>query len=329
MGSHSARLDRRAFIAGLGAASLAPWPRAALASPHAFDPADDIRLRIIDSAVDLTTRAEAIRLAGVKTVIRYYARGPGQWDGKVLSKPELDALEAQNLSVAVVFQQDNHKPDSFLDENKKVEDLMWARTHADHLQQPEGTPIYFAADFDLLHWDSKKRKSDPSVTEQQVASVKSYFEYAREELAKDGRKLGVYGCGRTCEILEGVADYFWLSASADFWQSARILQFREMAPVPEPRRSGEILRPSEAVPDRCESRQSGPRGFRAMAARRRTVTSIPARRRAWCWRRDRSSRCSSSASTGIIRNAMRRCSSRRRCRRANGRRCATPSASRS
>jgi hypothetical protein len=221
VGSQSVRLDRRAFIAGLGAASLAPWPRTALASPHAFDPADDIRLRIIDSAVDLTTRAEAIRLAGVKTVIRYYARGPGQWDGKVLSKPELDALEAQNLSVAVVFQQDNHKPDSFLDKNKKVEDLMWARTHADHLQQPEGTPIYFAADFDLLHWDGKKRKSDPSVTEQQVASVKSYFEYAREELAKDGRKLGVYGCGRTCEILEGVAHYFWLSASADFWRSAQ------------------------------------------------------------------------------------------------------------
>ena len=219
MGSHSARLNRRAFIAGLGAASLAPWPRAAQAGPHALYPADDTRLRIIDSAVDLTTRAEAIRLAGIKTVIRYYARGPGQWDGKVLSKSELDALEAQNLSVAVVFQQDNHKPDNFLDENKKIDDVMWARAHADHLQQPAGTPIYFGADFDLLHWDGTKRKSDPSVTAQRIASVRSYFEYARQELAKDGRKLGVYGCGHTCEILAGIADYFWLSASADFWHS--------------------------------------------------------------------------------------------------------------
>ncbi len=220
MGSHSARLGRRAFIAGLGAASLAPWPRAALASPHGFDPADDIRFRIIDSAVDLTSRAEAIRLAGIKTVIRYYARGPGQWDGKVLSKPELDALEAQNLSVAAVFQHDNNKPDNFLDENKKHQDLMWARTHADHLQQPEGTPVYFGADFDLRHWDGKKGKSDASVTSQRISAVRSYFEYAREELAKDGRKLGAYGCGSTLELLEDVADYFWLSASADYSRSA-------------------------------------------------------------------------------------------------------------
>ncbi len=219
MGSHSARLDRRAFIAGLGAASLAPWPRAALAGPHVFDPADDIRLRIIDTSIDLTSRAEAIRLSGVKTVIRYYARGPGQWDGKVLSKPELDALEAQNLSVAVVFQHENNKAENFLDENKKLQDLMWARTHADHLQQPQGTPVYFGADFDLPHWDGKKGKSDPSITEQRIAALKSYFEYAREELAKDGRKLGIYGCGSVCEILADVADYFWLSASADYSRS--------------------------------------------------------------------------------------------------------------
>jgi hypothetical protein len=221
VGSHSVRLDRRTFIAGLGAASLTPWPRAALAAPHVFDLADDIRLRIIDSAVDLTTRAEAIRLAGVKTVIRYYARGPGQWDGKVLSKPELDALEVQNLSVAVVFQHENNKAENFLDENKKLQDLMWARTHADHLQQPEGTPIYFGADFELRHWDSKTGKSDPGTTDQRIAAVRQYFEYMRDELAKDGRKLGVYGCGSTLELLSDVADYFWLSASADYWHSDR------------------------------------------------------------------------------------------------------------
>ena len=222
---HSARLGRRAFIAGLGAASLAPWSRVAHArtTAHAamFDAADDIRVRIIDTSIDLTSRAEAIRLAGVKTVIRYYARGPGQWDGKVLSKPELDALEAQNLSVAVVFQHANNKAENFLDENKKIEDAMWARAHADHLQQPEGTPIYFGADFELRHWDGKTRKSDPGVTDQRISAVHRYFEHVRDELAKDGRKLGVYGCGSTLELLSDVADYFWLSASADYWHSDR------------------------------------------------------------------------------------------------------------
>jgi hypothetical protein len=217
------QLDRRAFVAGLGAASLVPWPRSALAArPSA---SDDIRVRIIDTAFDLTSRAQAIRQAGVRTVIRYYAHGPGQWAGKVLSKSELAALEANGLYVAVVFQNHNNIPDNFLDPNKKVEDVMWARRHADDLKQPAGTPVYFGADFDLRHWN--KGKSDPSITEQRIAAVKSYFEYARRELAKDGRKLGVYGCGATCEMLDGVADYFWLSASADFWRSGEYYNSRQ------------------------------------------------------------------------------------------------------
>jgi hypothetical protein len=208
-------LNRRTFVAGLGAASLLPWPRSALAAPQPLS--DDIRVRIIDTAFDLTTRAKAIRQAGIRTVIRYYAHGPGQWTGKVLSAAELDALEANDLSVAVVFQHNNNVPDNFLDPDKKVLDVEWARRHAASLRQPAGSAIYFGADFDLRHW--QKGKSDPGATEQRIAAVKGYFEHARAELAKDGFKLGVYGCGRTLEILEGVADYFWLSASAAYWRS--------------------------------------------------------------------------------------------------------------
>jgi hypothetical protein len=86
-------ISRRAFVAGCGAVAFAPSPRFALARGSAALPAGDIGLRIIDSAIDLTSRAEAIRLAGIETVIRYYAHGPGQWTGKVLSLSELDALE--------------------------------------------------------------------------------------------------------------------------------------------------------------------------------------------------------------------------------------------
>jgi Domain of unknown function (DUF1906) len=210
-------ISRRAFVAGFGAAAFAQGGTSALGRALALDPVDDIGCRIIDTSIDLSSRAEALRLAGIKTVIRYYAHGPGQWAGKVISKPELDALEAQNLSVAVVFQNNNNKAENFLDENKKVEDAMWARTHADHLQQPEGTPIYFGADFNLTHWDGKK--SDSSVTAQRAAAVHRYFEYMQREMAKDGRKLGVYGCGATLEMLADVADYFWLSASSSYLRS--------------------------------------------------------------------------------------------------------------
>src|SRR5688572_24499759 len=72
-------VNRRTFVAGLGAASLACWPRTALAqaAPRTAGPFDDIRVRIIDTAFDLTRRAQAIRQAGITTVIRYYAHGTG------------------------------------------------------------------------------------------------------------------------------------------------------------------------------------------------------------------------------------------------------------
>ncbi len=218
-------ISRRTFVAGLGAVALGlrSQPVAALTTADAA-PAD-AGFRIIDSAVDLSRRAEAIRLAGIETVIRYYAHGPGQWDGKVLSRPELDALEAQNLSVAVVFQHGNNDPDSFFSDSKASADIMWARTHADHLQQPEGTPIYFGADFDLRHWDGKR--SDPAVTAQRAGALRRYFEHMRVALARDGRKLGVYGCGATCELMEGIADYFWLSASPDYLRSAEYYNSRK------------------------------------------------------------------------------------------------------
>jgi hypothetical protein len=124
-----------------------------------------------------------------------------------------------------VFQHGNNDPDSFVSDSKQAVDAMWARTHADHLQQPEGTPIYFGADFDLLHWDGKR--SDPAMTAQRAGAVRRYFERMRAELAKDGRKLGVYGCGATCELLEGIADYFWLSASPDYLRSAEYYNSRK------------------------------------------------------------------------------------------------------
>ena len=234
-----------------------------------FDPVDDIRLRIIDSAVDLTTRAEAIRLAGIKTVIRYYARGPGQWDGKVLSKPELDALETQNLSVAVVFQQDNHEPELFLDENKKVEDLKWARTHADHLQQPE------------RHADLLRRRLRPAALGRQEKKVRSEYDRTagrvgqklfriRPRGTRQGRPQArrlwlrphLRNPGRRRGLLLAVGVGGLLASGA-------ILQFRKMAPVPEPHRSdsGYYDHPKPCPID-ANSGQSGPRGFRPVAARR-------------------------------------------------------------
>ena len=231
----------------------------------------------------------------------------------MLSKPELDALEAQNLSVAVVFQHENNKPENFLDENKKRQDLMWARTHADHLQQPRRHAGLFRRRLRPAALGRQERQVRPEHHRAaRSRRCKSYFEYAREELAKDGRKLGVYGCGSACEILEDVADYFWLSASADysrsgeFYNSGKWHLFQNRVdlvryydnPQPCPIDTN-LANPHHA--DFGQWRRSGEIG----QGHART-------RRARCSKRVRSSRCSSLRSTRIIRGATRRCSSRRR-----------------
>jgi hypothetical protein len=203
-------------------------------------------IRIIDSARSVTAAAATIKQSGIATVIRYYAREGGQWCGKVLGKSELDALDAAELSVAVVFQHNNNQADYFYDEEKKKEDVKWALNHAQDLKQPTETPIYFGADFDLggrrkkdSHGNFIKDQNGDYVIEYSdeiqhanEAAILNYFRYAREELGKKNYKVGVYGCGATCELLGGdqqrpkLADYFWISASVSYKGTSRFYNSR-------------------------------------------------------------------------------------------------------
>ena len=242
----STLLTRRQFgITTLSTVASCMWP--AKASSAVFKPNDapidpETAIRIIDCARDITESAEKLRNAGIQTVIRYYAREGGQWCGKTLSLAESKAIDAAGLSTAVVFQNENNHADFFYDPNKKKLDAAAALDHASKIVQPKGTPIYFGADFDLI----AKRKKDAhgnfimegegdnkhfvmewsrEILMRNQRAILEYFKYVKTELRAKGYKVGVYGCGATCNLLsrldDPIVDYVWLSASVGYLDTAK------------------------------------------------------------------------------------------------------------
>ena len=225
-------------------------------------------------------RAEAIRLAGVKTVIRYYAHGPGQWDVKRCSTSASSMpWSAQNLSVAVVFQHQQQQGGDLRSARTRRSRMMWARTMLDWSCSSRGTPAIYL-----------RRRLRPSCIRGQQdheiqlgdhrpggRSVRSYFEYAREELAKDGRKLGVYGCGRTCELLEasriisGGRRRWTIGRAREFYNFRKWHLFQNRVDL-----DGYYDHP-QACPIDAKPDQSGPRRFRPAGGAPARWTPIPGR----------------------------------------------------
>lgn len=224
-------VNRRHFLVGAGALATAPFlPSVGLAAPTcAVDNAT--HFRILDASKDLTKKAKLLKDAGIDTVIRFYSRDAKhlfkgkRYQNTVLSTEELKALQDHDIAVATVFQYFSGGSGSFFfdspgnayyDKNKKINDVYCAVNSADGFKQPEGSTIYFGADFDLGKAKTK------ATLENRVSTIKSYFEHAQREVTKSGRKVGIYGCGKTCEILqkEGWDMHYWLSASTSYWKTA-------------------------------------------------------------------------------------------------------------
>lgn len=173
---------------------------------------------IIDTNHNTATRLDALKVAGVKTVFRYFNRlSPG--GEKVIKRPELMALMSAGFQAGIVYEGKGDQVTAFTDNNGSL-DAAWSRQYASDLGIPEGTPIYFAADRDFS-----------------VGQVRSviipYFQQLEEVLTTDGSndpvqpmtptyRIGVYGSGLVCQMLkdQGLADFFWISCSTG-WTGSR------------------------------------------------------------------------------------------------------------
>ncbi|HTB01498.1 MAG TPA: glycoside hydrolase domain-containing protein [Bradyrhizobium sp.] len=218
--------------------------------------ADMTGARIFDCDWSVASTANAIKAAGIKSVIRYYSVS-GAHPTKILSKDELAALDNAGLSVAVVFE-NGGQADLFYDPQKKIDDISAALSCADTIHQPTGTPIYFAADFDIAYRRKKNAdgnyykvggdwalETSADIRAENEQAIYEYFQYAYEQLTPKNYKVGVYGCGRTADLVGGaaegrakVAEFFWLSASVSYSDTAGVYNsgkwhlFQNMTEVP-------------------------------------------------------------------------------------------------
>jgi uncharacterized protein (TIGR02594 family) len=170
---------------------------------------------IIDVASDVSTFANRLREAGVKTVIRYYNhRNSEQHPSKCLTRRELQALYDAGLSVGVVFEQRGGAGGNIADLGAEsgLRDAKRALDLAEKMQQPNGSAVYFAVDWDFC------ARSD-------LAQIIAYFEKVKEVLSGNYR-IGIYGSGTVGLRLreQRSVDYLWLAGATGWSGTKRALQ---------------------------------------------------------------------------------------------------------
>lgn len=182
-------------------------------------PASGTLLRGLDAPVNLTNKASCLRQKGFAFAIRYYnLQNSTVFPEKCLTLPEARALVKAGFQLGVVFQQRNNKAAFF---DRETGRRHGARAHdlaANRINQPAGSGIYFAVDFDA--------------TPAQVNGViTQYFKGVKEALsdANGGSprfEIGVYGSGLTCRKLleQGLVSLTWLTQSTGFNGSKEFAQ---------------------------------------------------------------------------------------------------------
>jgi hypothetical protein len=138
-------------------------------------------------------------------IARYYATKANAW--KVVDRAEAVAISAAGVSLVVVYQNTNNSAAYFTKANGK-RDAAEAHAYASTIiDQPSGTPIYFAVDYDASTADIK-------------GGVTDYFQAIQAEFtAKGGAySAGVYGSGAVCTAMTKAtfATHTWLASAAEW-----------------------------------------------------------------------------------------------------------------
>jgi|SRR5664280_626166 len=158
-------------------------------------------------------QAACLKQSGIDFVFRYYSLTTHQPE-KRLSKPEADLLSAAGLQLGVVYE-DGPTTSDYFSTARGNQDGQNAFHYASLLQQPTGSAIYFAVDYDAPVVD--------------VAGViTNYFQAVVNGMAdasggEPSYAIGVYGSGSVCGAVKtnvpGVT-FAWLAESTGWSGSA-------------------------------------------------------------------------------------------------------------
>lgn len=179
-------------------------------------------MSIIDTPSSTTSRIPCLKSQGVSTVIRYYNfSNSSTFPNKKLELPEAEALAANGLQIAVVFQQRQNQVSDFSD-LKGFAAGREAFRHAQHsIGQPSGTGIYFSVDFDASKTEIRN-------------NVIPYFQGVRRAFEQESGgsadyRVGVYGSGLVSSVLteKGLIELTWLAMSRGFRGTKEALEAGE------------------------------------------------------------------------------------------------------
>ncbi len=161
----------------------------------------DINSGVDSSSVITPSAAHCLAQLGFTFVVRYYRSHKSS--ASRLTREEALTISAAGLNIVVVFEYAGTKASYFTAEQASM-DVKDALQQVAEVQQPVGSAIYFAVDYNATADDI-----DGPVT--------NYFTVVNAALRP--RYLpGVYGSGATCAAMlaAGLADVAWLSQSAGF-----------------------------------------------------------------------------------------------------------------
>lgn len=170
--------------------------------------------QLVDAATGLGAVAQCLSREGVKAVGRYYDYGAG---GKVLTRQEAQALLANDIAIWAIFQYYGNHPSWFTADTGQSDALRALQCAHEIVGQPEGTAIYFGADYE---------EDGANYT----SNIVPYFQAVRDVFARPGGtppyRVGVYGDGLVCRRLlaDGLVTETWLSCSSSFPEHADFLK---------------------------------------------------------------------------------------------------------
>lgn len=190
----------------------------------------------LDTTMELTRHAQALREQGFDFALRYYSNNAA----KNLSLGEARALSQAGLQIGVVWETSGTRTGFFTRAQGLADGAAAYRMARESIGQPFGSAIYFAVDYDPTQADLD-------------GPVSNYFTGVRAALyaAADGEpsyRVGVYGSGLCCGTLveTGAASLSWLSQSTAFTGSRQYAQqmrydLLQLLPVRVPGAGGVVL----------------------------------------------------------------------------------------
>lgn len=160
-----------------------------------------------DTAQDCTAHGQQIKDAGYEFVARYYFSGISHEKVK-LSRAEALHLSSMGLYLVSVFENAGDHAGYFSGTQGQADGVSAFGYAHDTIGQPNGTPVYFAVDFDA--------------TENDLWKIGPYFEGIRRWMHNNGGyAVGVYGSGFVCRRLKelGLVSFTWLAQSRGWSES--------------------------------------------------------------------------------------------------------------